>query len=97
MSDEKKNGRSLAYLASVAGLVLALLGIGGYVAAIAADHADTKRRVTTVEQRQTEDRQTVQRDQREIKRDVKDIGENVQVILRKLDAIEAAQRARERR
>lgn len=97
MTDERKrNGNGLVFMASVATLVLTLMGIGGYVVAIAADHADTKRRVTTVEGRQAEDRSETKRDVREVKADVKQIGTDVQIILRKLDAMEASQRTRER-
>jgi hypothetical protein len=97
VSDEKRNGnRSLGLLATLASLVVAVLAIGSYVVAIAGDNADTKRRVTNIENRQAEDRAETKRDVREVKADVKQIGTDVQIILRKLDAMEAAQRARER-
>lgn len=98
MTDEKKrsNGQ-LALIGSIVTLVVGLLIVGGYVVAIAADNADTKRRVTNIEQRQEQDRTEEKESRREVKQDVKDVKQDVQLILRKLDAIEAEQKAAARR
>ena len=80
------------------GNILTILGIlgalGAVWAATSADNADVKRRVDTVEKRQIEDRSDVRDNQREIKQDVKETKETVQIILRKIDAMEAAQKSR---
>lgn len=97
MADEKKNGR-LTITQAIA--LLGLLGaIGGVWGTLAAESADTKRRVDTVEKRQTEDREQVRRDQAEIKDHVKLIDTNVQTILQTIKAMEAVQKTerRERR
>jgi hypothetical protein len=98
MSDDKKvrNGH-LALIVTLVSLVVGVLVIGSYVVAIAGDNADTKRRVTNIEQRVAEDRVEVKRDVREVKQDVKDVKNDMQTILRKLDQIEAGQKAAERR
>ncbi len=94
VSDEKRNGRlSLSNALTILGM---LAGLGAVWGTLSADNADTKRRVTTLEKRQAEDRAETKNDVREVKQDVKQIGSDVQIILRKLDAIEAGQRARER-
>lgn len=96
MQEEKKRN-GLVLLVTLVSLVVSVLVIGSYVVAIAGDNADTKRRVDTVEKRQSEDREMIRRDQQEIKQDVKDTKQDVQTILRKLDAIEAEQRAAAKR
>lgn len=70
--------------------VLAALGLAGamvtgYVS-LAAENAQQRERVDNLKEQA-----------KEIKRDVKETNENVQLILRKLDAMEAAQKAAERR
>ena len=82
---------SLGNILTILSIVAAL---GGVWAATSADNADVKRRVDTVEKRQIEDRSDVRDTQREIKQDVKETKETVQIILRKLDAMEVAQKSR---
>lgn len=77
-----------AWLGTALAIVVALGGISAAWTNLAADNADTKRRVTTIEQRQEEDRRTLRDEQREIKDDVKDVKSNVDLILRKLDRME---------
>jgi hypothetical protein len=83
------------------GLTLAALVAMGslmvWVGGISADAADTKRRVTNVEQRQGEDRDAYRINQTEIKQDVKEVKSDVQTILRKLEAMEAVQKSERRR
>jgi hypothetical protein len=89
------------------GNVLTLLGMAGAIAAsyaaLSADNADTKRRVTVVESRQSEDRGNTQKlihekaadlkgELTETKNQVKQIGSDVQRILIKLEAMEAVRR-----
>jgi hypothetical protein len=80
-------------------LTMFLALAGGY-ANLSAETADLKRRVTTVEQRNTETRKEIKEVANEIKVDVKETKSDVQLILRKLDTMEAvnrAERTRERR
>ena len=67
---------------------VALGGLAGVWANLNAENADTKRRLTNVEQRQEEDRRNQRVEQREIKQDVKEVKGNVDLILRKLDRME---------
>lgn len=74
-----------------------------WVASVAGDAADTKRRVDTVEKRQIEDRQQQAEQRKEIREAVvennayvKTVDQNVQIILQKVSAIEAVQRAERR-
>ena len=82
------------------GNVLTILGFAGALATgwvtLASDNADTKRRVTTVEDRQHEDRQTTQVIVKEVKDDVKETRQDVQLILRKLVEMETARKADDR-
>lgn len=82
------------------GNILTILGMIGAIASVwvatAADNADTKRRVTAVESRQQEDRETTQRSVSEVKGDVKQIKSDVQSILLKLEAMQATQNERVR-
>ena len=82
------------------GNVLTILAFAGALAtgwvALAADSADTKRRVTVVEARQQEDRQTTQVIVKEVKDDVKETKHDVQLILRKLVEMETARKADDR-
>jgi hypothetical protein len=74
-----------------------LIAIGASWATLSADNADTKRRVTVVEDRQVEDRNAYKVNQHEIKQDVKEVKSDVQTILRKLEAMEAVQKSERRR
>ena len=84
-------------IGNVLTILTMLFAIGGVWATVSADNADTKRRVDTVEKRTDEDRRDGKEDRKEIKQDVKDTKEIVQQIMRKLDALDAAQRERDRR
>lgn len=86
------------------GNVLTILGMLGALAAsygtLYADGATTKERLNTLEKRNEETRQEIKTVAQEIKADVKEVKGNVDLILRKLDSMEAvnkAERARERR
>lgn len=72
------------------GNILTVLGMLGAMAVgyatLAADNAQQKERVDNLKS-----------DAREIKKEVKETKENVQLILRKLDAMEAERKASERR
>jgi hypothetical protein len=76
---------------------VALLGaLGGVWGTLSADGADTKRRVTTVEQRQAEDRKDTRAAIHEVKEHVKLIDQNTQLILQEVRAMQAVQRAERR-
>ena len=81
------------------GNILTILGMFGAVGLAwgerVADNADTKRRVSVIEQRQLEDRVANQADRKELKSDVKETNANVQKILRKLEAMEAVEAMRQ--
>ena len=80
--------------------ILAMFGaLAGSYATLYADSADTKRRITTLEQRNEETRKEIKDVAHEIKEDVKEVKSDVQLILRKLDSMEAVQKSerRERR
>lgn len=66
------------------GNVLTILGmlaaIGASWATLSADNADTKRRVTVVEERQKEDRREIKQSVKETQQDVKDVKNDVQQI-----------------
>lgn len=85
------------------GNVLTVLGMLGGLAAVwvalSVDAADTKRRLTTAEQRQAEDRTETKEKLKDVDQKVERIDTNVNTILRKLDAMDAERRAerRERR
>ena len=82
------------------GNVLTILGMFGALAVsyatLSADSADTKRRITTLEQRNEETRKEIKDVAHEIKGDVKEVKGDVQLILRKLDSMEAVQRSERR-
>ena len=86
-----------AWFGPLVSLGIALGGVAAAWADLTADSRETKRRVTTVEQRQAEDRTDARRDQREIKTDIKDTKRDVQTILLKLESIQAEQKAAARR
>jgi len=97
MSDEKKNGHRITPQTVIA-FVAVVASIGGSWFAWGQHTGELNQRVTTVEKRQDEDRQNVYREQKQITEKVERVDGNVQLILRKLDAMEAVQRAeRERR
>mgnify|MGYP001615153334 CR=1 FL=1 len=83
------------------GNVLTILGMFGALAVsyatLSADTADTKRRITTLEQRNEETRKEIKEVAQEIKQDVKEVKGNVDAILRKLDSLEAVRQADRRR
>lgn len=66
------------------------------VATLLADNTDTKRRITTMESRQQEDREATQRSIGRVEQKTEKIDENVQKLLRLMEANEAV-RQNERR
>lgn len=94
MADDKKNGNGrLSLLITAGGLLLSIAGVWG---TLSAEQADVKRRVDTVEKRQTEDRAETKERLRDVNHKADRIDANVQIILRKLDAMEAARQAERR-
>ena len=81
--------------------VLTILGMAGAVAAsyaaLSADNADTKRRVTTLEAGEQKTHQLIKENAGEIKKDVRSTQEKVDLILIEIRAMQAVQRDRERR
>jgi Na+/glutamate symporter len=92
MSEDKKNGRNhLATVGVIAGLIAGPFMVWG---TLNAEAGRQKEKIEQLEKRQAEDRSSFRRDQQEIKNDVKEVKQDVQTILRKLDSMDAAQRAR---
>lgn len=81
---------------AIAGLSLLGAIISAWVA-LAADNADTKRRVSSLEQQHAEQREEARSVTKEIKSDIKETKQDVQTVLRKLETLEALQRAADRR
>ena len=96
MPDEKKPGNGRVSITAAIASLASVVGLVAWVATVAGDQADTKRRVTTIESRQAEDRETIRRDQTEIKQDMKEVKADVQTILRKLVEMETIRRAERR-
>ena len=88
----EKERRHFVSLGNVLTLLVMAGGVAGTYAALASDNASTKERLATLEKRNDETRTEIKSVAHEIKGDV-------QLILRKLDAMEAVQRheRRERR
>ena len=86
------NGR---YRVSPANLI-ALIVMGGALAGVwadlAADNASTKRRIETLEDQRVVDRTEAKEERKEIKDSVRSVDGNVQLILRRLDVMEAQRR-----
>ena len=78
------------------GNVLTILGMLAAIAAswatLSADNADTKRRVTTVEDRQKEDRRATTKSLEKVESKLETVGADVQKILGKLEAMEKGRR-----
>lgn len=95
MADPQKNGRVHI------GTVLMVLGVIGGPLAVWGDaqrkEGKVEEKISNLERRQQEDRNAYQVNQHEIKQDVKEVKSDVQTILRKLDAMEAVQKAERRR
>ena len=96
MSDEKKpsNGR-VSLTAGIAALVAAgslLVWVGN----LSGEQGKQREKVEQLEKRLAEDREQQRMVTGEIKSDVKRIGTDVQLILRKLDVIEAQNESRSR-
>ena len=83
------------------GNILTILGMIGAIAAsyaaLSADNADTKRRVTTLEAGEQKTHQLIKENAGEIKKDVRSTQEKVDLILIEIRAMQAVQRDRERR
>ena len=90
----ERDRRQFFSLANVLAMIGTVMLVGGAWGERVADNADTKRRLTVVESRQAEDRGLNRQDREEIKRSVKETNDNVQLILRKLDAMEAVSHSR---
>ena len=90
----EKERRSYFSAANILTLLMMLGALAGVWAGNAAENADTKRRLSVVESRQEETRREIKDTAHEIKQDVKDTKTDVQLILRKLDTMEALQRQR---
>ena len=92
-ADDHKNGKiSLTTVLTILGMLAGLAGVWG---TLSADNASVKQRVIELERRVENDKQETRADVKEIKTDVKSTNEAVQLILRKLDVMEAgAQRGR---
>jgi hypothetical protein len=85
--DNNKNGRfSITNVLTILGMGAGLLGVWG---TLSADNARTKERVDQLEKRVDVERQDTKADVKEIKSDVRATNEAVQLILRKLDVMEA--------
>ena len=94
MSDEKKNGRiPLVPALTILGM---LGGFAGTWWALAGEQGRQKEKVETIERRQIEDRVEIKTDVKDVKQDVKDVKQDVNLILRKLNEMEAAQKAARR-
>ena len=89
------NGHKIS-LTLVLSCAIASAGLLVWVGSIAGDNADTKRRLSVVEERQKEDRKDTKQAVKEIQQDVKETKENVNKILIKLEAQEQRETARRR-
>lgn len=94
MSETPRNGRIHI------GTVFIVLGmIGGPLAVWGEsqlERGSTKEKIATIEKRQEEDRRDGRQSINEVKEHVKQIDQNVQVILQKITAMEAVQKAQRR-
>ncbi len=78
--------------------ILTMLGaLAASYATLSADNATTKQKIADLEKRNEETRKEIRDVAHEIKSDVKETKSDVQLILRKLDTMEAVQRAERRR
>lgn len=95
----EKDRRKVMSVGNILTLLTMFLALAGGYANLSAETASIKERLTTVEQRNTETRKEIKDTAQEIKQDVKEVKGDVQLILRKLDTMEAINRAerRERR
>ena len=75
----KINGHKIS-LTLVLSCAIAAASLLVWVGTIAADNADTKRRVTQVEERQKEDRKEIKENVKETQADVKDVKKDVEQI-----------------
>ena len=92
----EKERRSYFSVANVLTILTIVGALAGIYAANAAENASTKERLTTLEKRNDETRKEIKDVAHEIKGDVKEVKSDVQLILRKLDSMEAVQRAERR-
>lgn len=91
--NNKKNGLDLKTALIILGIIGGPLAVWGEAQL---ERGSTKEKISTIERRQQEDRDTSHADQREIKQDIKEVKSDVQTILRKLEGMEAVQRAQRR-
>lgn len=91
-----KDRRSYVSLGNVL-TILAMLGaLAASYATLSADNARTTQRLDTLEKRNEETRKEIKEVAHEIKGDVKEVKQDVQLILRKLDSLEAVRRSERR-
>lgn len=92
--DSKKNGRlSLSTLAVIVGMIggpLAVWGDGQR------ESGQAREKISNIEKRQEEDRRLTRENVNEVKEHVKQIDQATQIILQKITAMEAVQRAERR-
>jgi hypothetical protein len=81
------NGHKIS-LGNIVAVLGMLAGLGATWATLSADSADTKRRVTTVEDRQKEDRRDIKQRLEQFDERSRRTDENVQKILGKIEAME---------
>jgi TolA-binding protein len=86
-TDMQVNGHKIS-LGNVLTVLGMLVGLGATWATLSADNADTKRRVTTVEDRQKEDRRDIKQRLEQFDERSRRTDENVQKILGKIEAME---------
>lgn len=92
--DEKKNGRiSLSTVAVIFGIIGGPLAVWGDAQR---ESGSTKEKLTQLERRAQEDRKNTREAISEVKEHVKLIDQNTQMILQKLTAMEAVQKAERR-
>ena len=96
MGTIEKERRSYFSVANVLTMLTIAGALAGIYAANAADNADTKRRISALEIRNDETRREIKDVAHEIKGDVKEVKGDVQLILRKLDSMQAVERERSR-
>jgi hypothetical protein len=86
-TDMQVNGQKISF-ANILVILGMLAAIGASWATLSADNADTKRRVTTVEDRQKEDRRDIKQRLEQFDERSRRTDENVQKILGKIEAME---------
>lgn len=91
--ENERRGVSYASIGAGVAIVSVMLGLG----ALAMDAGAQKNKIENLEKRSVETRDIIKDNSKEIKADLKETKDNVQLILQKLTAMEAVQRAERRR